>query len=92
MPQITIYTKSTCSYCHAAKHLLREKNASFTEISVDGDPEGFKAMSARAQGRMTVPQICFDDSHIGGCDDLYALEQTGKLDGLLSAGAHIKHD
>ena len=87
MPNITIYTKSTCSYCQSAKHLLREKKASFTEISVDGDPAGFKAMSARAKGRTTVPQIFFDETHIGGCDDLYALEQSGKLDGLLSASS-----
>ena len=87
MPNITIYTKSTCSYCHAAKHLLREKQVSFTEISVDGDAEGVRAMSVRAQGRTSVPQIFFDDRHIGGCDDLYALEKAGNLDQLLSAGA-----
>ena len=85
MADITIYTKSTCGYCHAAKDLLRQKQAKFTEISVDGDPAKQKQMSEKAGGRMTVPQIFIASQHVGGCDDLYALERAGKLDLMLSA-------
>lgn len=85
MPEIIIYTKSTCGYCHAAKQLLTTKSAAFTEISVDGDPAARQAMLARAGGRSTVPQIFFGSRHIGGCDDLYGLERGGALDALLAA-------
>ncbi|MBM3607640.1 MAG: glutaredoxin 3 [Alphaproteobacteria bacterium] len=84
MPNITIYTKSTCGYCHAAKTLLKKKNAAFEEISVDGDMDAQRKMSERANGRWTVPQIFIGATHVGGCDDLYALEQAGKLDPLLA--------
>ena len=84
MPAITIYTKGTCGYCHAAKRLLRDKGAAFDEISVDGDPAAQEKMSQRAGGGWTVPQIFIGDRHIGGCDDLYALERAGKLDALLA--------
>jgi glutaredoxin 3 len=84
-PAITIYTKSTCGYCHAAKELLRRKNASFEEISVDGDSSLQQKMSERSGGRWTVPQIFIGDRHVGGCDDLYALDRAGELDPLLSA-------
>ena len=84
MPPITIYTKSWCPYCHAAKDLLSGKNARFEEISVDGDMVAQRKMAALAHGRWTVPQIFIGDTHVGGCDDLYALERAGKLDGLLS--------
>jgi glutaredoxin 3 len=84
MQQITIYTKSTCPYCHAAKDLLREKGADFEEISVDGDRAGQGAMAERAGGRSSVPQIFIGSIHVGGCDDLYALESEGKLDELLA--------
>ena len=87
MQDIVIYTKSTCGYCAAAKDLLRKKHAAFTEISVDGDGEGQRAMSARAGGRWTVPQIFIGATHVGGCDDLHALEQRGALDPLLRNGA-----
>ena len=83
MPEITIYTKSTCGYCHAAKHLLRQKNAPFHEISVDGDGAAQQKMAERAGGAWTVPQIFIGDKHVGGCDDLHALERAGKLDALL---------
>jgi glutaredoxin 3 len=83
MPPITIYTKQTCPYCIAAKNLLRKKNAAFDEISVDGDVEKQKAMAERANGRQTVPQIFIGSRHIGGCDDLYALDAAGTLDTLL---------
>jgi glutaredoxin 3 len=74
MPSITVYTKSACPYCHAAKDLLKKKGASFDEISVDGDRAG-----------STVPQIFVGDKHIGGCDELYDLDADGKLDALLAA-------
>ncbi len=85
MPPIVIYTKSSCGYCHAAKELLRRKGASFQEISVDGDRAGQAAMAVKAGGRSTVPQIWIGDRHIGGCDDLYDLEEMGRLDPLLNA-------
>ena len=87
MHDIVIYTKSTCGYCHAAKDLLRRKNAAFTEISVDGDYSAQQAMSQRAQGRSSVPQIFIGATHVGGCDDLHALERAGKLDQLLGGPA-----
>ena len=84
MPPVTIYTTSTCPYCAAAKDLLRQKGAEFEEISVDGDRAGRAAMSERAGGRTTVPQIFIGATHVGGCDDLYDLESDGRLDGLLA--------
>lgn len=85
MPEITIYTKSTCPYCHAAKALLKRKGAAFSEINVTFDRGGQQAMARRANGRSTVPQIFIGDSHIGGCDDLHALDARGGLDPLLKA-------
>ncbi len=85
MPPIVIYTKSTCPYCHAAKDLLRKKGAAFEEVSVEGDRAGQAAMAAKAGGRSTVPQIFIGGAHVGGCDDLYALDGDGKLDALLAA-------
>jgi glutaredoxin 3 len=85
MPGITIYTKFACPYCDAAKDLLRKKNAAFEEISVDGDWGAQEKMSERANGRWTVPQIFIGETHVGGCDDLYDLEQAGALDHLLAA-------
>ena len=84
MRPIQIYTKQTCGYCHAAKSLLQKKNAAYEEISVDGDMDAQRKMSERAGGRWTVPQIFIGDTHVGGCDDLYALESAGKLDALLA--------
>jgi glutaredoxin 3 len=83
MAQIEIYTTRSCPYCHAAKRLLTSKGAAFTEIDVSGDPKGRSLMVARANGRTTVPQIFIGATHVGGCDDLYALEHAGKLDPLL---------
>ena len=85
MAPVTIYTKSTCGYCLRAKSLLTRKGVAFEEISVDGDPNAQQAMAKRANGGWTVPQIFVGDRHVGGCDDLYALERAGKLDPLLSA-------
>ena len=84
MPPIVIYTTSTCPFCQAAKALLRTKAAPFEEIGVDGDRVARAAMAAKAGGRSTVPQIFVGDTHIGGCDDLHALEVAGKLDALLA--------
>ena len=84
MSPIVIYTKSSCPYCIAAKDLLRQKGAAFEEISVDGDRAGQAAMAVKAGGRSTVPQIFIGSAHVGGCDDLYDLEQAGKLDALLA--------
>ena len=86
MALIEIYTTATCPYCHRAKALLKRKGASFTEIPVDGDPAARAAMSERAGGARTVPQIFIDGRHIGGSDDLYALDARGGLDPLLAAG------
>jgi glutaredoxin 3 len=85
MPAVTIYTKSTCPYCHAAKDLLKKKGASFDEISVDGDRAAQMKMAVRAGGRSTVPQIFIGETHVGGCDELYDLDADGKLDTLLMA-------
>ena len=84
MPPIVIYTKSTCPYCHSAKALLRAKSAHFEEIGVDGDRTAQAAMAAKANGRWTVPQIFIGDTHVGGSDDLHALEDAGELDALLA--------
>jgi glutaredoxin 3 len=84
MQPVTIYTKSTCGYCLRAKMLLTQKNVSFEEISVDGDAQKQQEMSRRANGGWTVPQIFIGETHVGGSDDLHALERAGKLDALLS--------
>ena len=83
MPPVEIYTTAYCSYCQWAKELLKRKGVDFKEISVDGDREARAAMTARANGKQTVPQVFIGDTHVGGCDELYALEDAGKLDGLL---------
>ncbi len=84
MPPIVIYTTSTCPFCHAAKALLRTKAAPFEEIGVDGDRVARAARVAKAGGCSTVPQIFIGDTHVGGCDDLHALEAAGELDALLA--------
>jgi glutaredoxin 3 len=85
MASVVIYTKSHCPYCHAAKDLLKKKAVAFEEIDVTNDRDGQSAMSARANGRTTVPQIFIGETHVGGCDDLYALDGAGKLDALIVA-------
>jgi glutaredoxin 3 len=84
---IEIYTWSSCPYCLRAKALLTSKGAAFEEHCVDGDEEARRAMSKRAGGRTSVPQIFIDGRHVGGCDDLHALDAAGKLDPLLSRAA-----
>jgi glutaredoxin 3 len=86
MNRIEIYTTRYCPYCTAAKRLLSRKGVEFTEIDVSADAKGRSKMMARANGRMTVPQIFIGSIHVGGCDDLYALDRTGKLDALLGRG------
>ncbi|HEY2228189.1 MAG TPA: glutaredoxin 3 [Xanthobacteraceae bacterium] len=83
MPRIEIYTTSYCGYCQSAKALLTRKGLTFSEIDVTGDQEGRSQMVQRSNGRMTVPQIFIGATHVGGCDDLYALDRAGRLDPLL---------
>jgi glutaredoxin 3 len=85
MPKVVIYTTASCPYCIAAKRLLTQKGVTFEEIGVDGDAAGRSKMAERAGGRRTVPQIFIGETHVGGCDDLYALEEAGRLDGLLAS-------
>ena len=83
MRRIEIYTTRYCPYCIAAKRLLSQKGVEFTEIDVSADAKRRGRMVARANGRMTVPQIFIGSIHVGGCEDLYALDRSGKLDALL---------
>ncbi|MDC7784540.1 glutaredoxin 3 [Rhodoplanes sp. TEM] len=83
MPGVEIYTTPFCPYCTSAKQLLRQKGVDFTEIGVAGLPQKRAEMVARAGGRTTVPQIFIGETHVGGCDDLYALDEAGRLDPLL---------
>lgn len=87
MPPVEIYTAPYCPYCHWAKELLRKKNVAFTEHDVSRNRGLRTDMIARSKGRTTVPQIFIGATHVGGCDDLYALEEAGKLDALLDAPA-----
>ena len=84
MAPVDIYTIRYCPYCHDAKELLSRKGASFNEIDVSANRDLRKEMMARANGRSTFPQIFIGTTHVGGCDDLYALEEAGKLDLLLA--------
>ena len=84
MKTIEIYTSPRCGYCHAAKRLLAQKGISFSEIDLSRDPPRRSDMLDRARGRYTVPQIFVGDTHIGGCDELYALDRSGRLDPLLA--------
>ena len=81
--KVEIYTWSTCPFCIRAKALLKHKNIDFVEYCIDGENEAREAMAQRANGRRSLPQIFIDDQHIGGCDDLYALEHTGELQPML---------
>ncbi|MDT0595507.1 glutaredoxin 3 [Glaciecola petra] len=84
MQKIDIYTKGYCPYCRRAKSLLDAKGAQYNDIEIDKQPELRDPMIERANGKSTVPQIFIGDMHVGGCDDLFALESTGKLDSLLA--------
>jgi glutaredoxin 3 len=85
VPQVEIYTKVTCPYCIRAKQLLDSKGVQYREIKVDLGGAEKQEMVQRANGRMTVPQVFIGGQHIGGCDDLMALEYAGKLNGVLEA-------
>ncbi len=80
-----MYASPLCGFRHAAKRLLNEKGVSFAEVDVLAQPERKSEMIERANGGRTVPQIFIGDTHVGGCDDLYALERAGKLDALLAS-------
>ncbi len=82
MANVEIYTKATCPFCHQAKALLSQKNVAYQEIAIDGRADKREEMITRS-GRTTVPQIFIDGQHIGGCDDLYALDGRDGLDPLL---------
>jgi len=84
MPPVEIYTTRYCPYCHAAKALLKKKGVKFSEIDVGRDWERREEMIQRANGRMTVPQIFIGAMHVGGSDELYALDREGKLDPMLA--------
>lgn len=84
MAHVVIYSSDWCPYCIRAKQLLTSKSVSFDEIRVDGKPD-VRAEMTRKAGRTSVPQIWIGDTHVGGCDELYALERAGKLDALLNA-------
>lgn len=83
MAKVEIYTGMMCGYCSAAKRLLKQKGVDFEETDVSFSSGKRNEMMARANGKHSVPQIFIDDAHIGGCDDLYALESAGKLDAML---------
>ncbi|MBD2444630.1 glutaredoxin 3 [Dolichospermum sp. FACHB-1091] len=82
---VEIYTWSTCPFCLRAKSLLNKKGVDFTEYSIDGDEDARAKMAQRANGRRSLPQIFINDNHIGGCDDIHALERQGKLDEMLAS-------
>lgn len=84
MSRVRIYTTPICPYCVRAKALLKKKGAAYEEVDVFMDVDARHEMEARSNGRCTVPQIFIDEQHVGGCDDLYDLDQAGQLDGLLS--------
>ena len=87
---IEVYTTPYCPYCISAKELLRRKGVDFTEINVAGSRDLRERMVERAGGRMTVPQIFIGETHVGGCDDLYALDDAGGLDPLLARNGAVQ--
>lgn len=85
MSHVTIYTRAFCPYCSRALNLLKQKGVDMTQIDAGMDPEKRAEMIQRSGGGRTYPQIFIDDLHIGGCDDMMALERAGKLDALIKA-------
>jgi|TARA_B110000444_G_scaffold246758_1_gene268629 glutaredoxin 3 len=83
MINIDIYTSPYCGFCHRAKTLLNEKEQSYNEIDIIVNPDQFNKMVERSGGKTSVPQIFVGKTHVGGCDELYALENSEKLDGIL---------
>jgi glutaredoxin 3 len=84
MIDVVLYTKPGCPYCHMAKALLNRKGVRFSEIDISREPQRRPEMIDRANGRTTVPQIFIGETHVGGCDDLHALDRAGKLDPMLA--------
>jgi glutaredoxin 3 len=84
LPNIIIYTKSYCPYCVKAKRLLNDKNLDYVEIDIEKDDDSRQAMLKKSGGSKTVPQIFINNKHIGGCDDLYVLEEDSKLDEMIN--------
>lgn len=84
MKTVEIYTTPLCGFCHAAKRLLTKKGVNYHEVDVSADPAKRMLMMERAGGRRTVPQIFIGGAHVGGCDDLHALDADGKLDPMLA--------
>lgn len=87
MAKVEIYTWSSCPFCIRAKALLDQKGVNYTEHCIDGDAQGREEMAKRAKGRRSLPQIFIDDEPIGGCDNLYDLEQSNELDAMLNQAA-----
>ncbi|MDQ3126049.1 MAG: glutaredoxin 3 [Pseudomonadota bacterium] len=86
MADVVIYTKPGCGFCHAARDLLDRKGVDYEDIIASHDAEKKQEMIQRSGGRMTFPQIFIGGKHIGGCDELHALDRRGELDALLEAG------
>ncbi|MEO1134545.1 MAG: glutaredoxin 3 [Cyanobacteria bacterium J06639_1] len=84
---VEIYTWQMCPFCIRAKHLLDGKGVEYTEYKIDGDEAARQAMSEKAAGRRSVPQVFIDGVHVGGCDDIHALDRAGKLDELLAGNS-----
>lgn len=84
MTKVKVYTAGNCCYCHMAKDLLRRKGAAFEEVDLTGRADLRADLRDKAGGRNTVPQIWIGEVHVGGCDDLHALDRSGKLDTLLA--------
>ena len=84
MPNIIIYSGPNCPYCVRAKALLKKKGAAFEEVDVKADTVRFEEMLAKSNGKRTIPQIFINGVHVGGCDDLHALDAAGKLDPMLA--------
>ncbi len=85
MTKVEIYSSMWCPFCHRAKRFLQSKGVAFDELDVDADPALRHEMTARSGGRRTVPQIFIDDRHVGGADELAALDRDGRLTGMLRA-------
>lgn len=85
MAQITVYSGPSCPYCQRAKMLLQKKGVAFEDIDVKADPAKRDEMLTKSNGKQSIPQIFINGQHIGGCDDLYALDAAGRLDGLLAS-------
>lgn len=88
MSKVEVYTWSRCPFCIRAKALLDRKGVEYTEYCIDGDERARSQMAQRANGRRSLPQIFINDQHVGGCDDLHALEAQGRLDSMLAVGSH----